>query len=92
MIRIGNMTETEEVYMFVSEDKCNEVADSMLNSFAVGELHSQSSVAEIARVAQEWLADDGLPTRWSLACAIAKKAQAAWQEEILRTKRELDHA
>ena len=74
---------------FVSDSQCNELADSLLNSFAVGELHSQSSVAEIARVAQELLADDGLPTRWSLACVIAKKAQAAWHEEILQTKKRL---
>ena len=52
---------------FVSDSQCNELADNLLNSFAVGELHSQSSIKEIARVAQELLADDGLPTRWSLA-------------------------
>jgi hypothetical protein len=33
------------------------------------------------------LADDGLPTRWSLACVIAKKAQAAWHQQIFQTQR-----
>lgn len=72
---------------FVSDSQCNELAEILLQWFEVGNLHSQSSVAEIARVAQELLADDGLPTRWSLACVIAKKAQAAWHQQIFQTKR-----
>jgi len=72
---------------FVSDSQCNELAEILLQWFEVGNLHSQSSTKEIAKVAQELLADDGLPTKWSLACVIAKKAQAAWQQQILQTKR-----
>ena len=74
---------------FVSDSQCNELAESLLSWFEVGNLHSQSSTKEIAREAQELLADDGLPTRWSLACVIAKKARAAWHQQILQTRREL---
>lgn len=86
------MTETEEVYMFVSDDKCNEIAEELLLLMEVGDLHSQSKTGHVAKAAMDLLADEGLPARWSLACVIAKKAQAAWQEQIFRTKRELDHA
>jgi hypothetical protein len=72
---------------FVSDSQCNELAEILLNWFEVGSLHSQSSTKEVARVAQELLADDGLPTRWSLACVIAKKAQAAWHQQIFQTQR-----
>ena len=71
---------------FVTDRQCNELADTLLNSFEVGSLHSQSSTKAVAKAAQELLADDGLPTRWSLACVIAKKAQAAWQQQIIQTK------
>jgi hypothetical protein len=71
---------------FVTDRQCNELADTLLASFEVGSLHSQSSTKAVAKVAQELLADDGLPTRWSLACVIAKKAQAAWQQQIIQTK------
>jgi len=78
--------------MFVSDEKCNEIAERLLLSFEVGDLHSRSKTGHVARAAMWLLEDEGLPNRWSLACVIAKKAQAAWQEEILITKRELDHA
>lgn len=73
---------------FVADRQCNELAESLLNCFEVGSLHSQSSTKAVAKVAQELLADEGLPTRWSLACVIAKKAQAAWREQIIQIKGE----
>ena len=72
---------------FVSDSQCNELAEILLQWFEVGNLHSQSSTKEVAEVAKELLADDGLPTKWSLACVIARKAQAAWQNQILQTKK-----
>tara|TARA_Y100001938_G_C7884189_1_gene326516 strand:+ start:115 stop:351 length:237 start_codon:yes stop_codon:yes gene_type:complete len=78
--------------MFVSDEKCNEIAEEMLLLMEVGDLHSQSKIKHVARAAMILLHDEGLPARWSLACVIAKKAQAAWQEQIHRTKRKLDRA
>jgi hypothetical protein len=72
---------------FVSDSQCNELAEILLQWFEVGNLHSQSSTKEVAKVAKELLVDDGLPTRWSLACVIARKAQAAWHHQILQTKK-----
>jgi len=72
--------------MFVTDTQCNEVAEQLFTSFEHGELHSQSSIKEVARVAQELLTDNGLPSRWSLACVISKKAQAAWRGTIDLTK------
>ena len=75
--------------VFVSDKKCNELADELLVWFESGDLHSRSRTGVIAKVALELLADEGLPKRWSLACVIAKKAHAAWLEIIHKTKGEL---
>lgn len=69
---------------FVTDQQCNEIAEELLNCFEIGTLHSKSSTKSVAKVARELLADEGLPTRWSLACVIAKKAQFTWHEIILK--------
>ena len=51
----------------------------------IAELHSQSNVQQVARFAQQELADRHLPTRKSLAIVIAKVAMTLWQETILAT-------
>jgi len=71
--------------MFVSNDTLAEIADDMQSVFETI-LHSQSSIREIADVAQEALADRGLPTRRSLAIVVAKMALMRWHATIEVTK------
>ncbi len=73
--------------MFVTDKKVAEIAEEILPHFEAGDLHSQSRTSEIARHAKEALAENGLPTRWSLCCTVAKVAQTAWREEIIKCKR-----
>lgn len=70
--------------MFITDDKITEIAQEMQSRFEF-DLHSQSSIKKIARVAQEELADRGLPTRKSLCFVVAKNALAIWQETIHQT-------
>lgn len=72
--------------MFVTDQIIAEVADEMQSNFEVGSLHSQSSIGAIARVAQEQLADRGLPTRKSLCFVVAKVALNTWHETIHQVK------
>ena len=78
--------------MFVSDEKVNEVAEELLVRFEVGDLHSQTSTGAVARRAMELLADNGLPRRQSLAFVIAKKAQAAWHEQVHQTVKQIKAA
>ena len=64
--------------MFVTNEKVSEIADNLLSNFEVGDLHSRSSLREIARHARDELADNGLPTRRSLCFVVAKVALANW--------------
>jgi hypothetical protein len=75
--------------MFVTENQIAEIAEDMHRNAFGWSLFSQSSIREIADVAQERLADLGLPTRRSLAIAIAKTSLALWHETIHQTKLEL---
>lgn len=75
--------------MFVTDKKVNEVAEELLVQFEVGELHSRCSTGAVARKAMELLADNGLPRRQSLAFVIAKKAQAAWHEQVHQTLKQI---
>jgi len=78
--------------MFVTDEKVNEVAEELLYQFEVGELHSRCSTGTVARAAMEVLADNGLPLRQSLAFVIAKKAQAAWIEQVHQTAKQIQAA
>jgi hypothetical protein len=71
--------------MFVSAETVIEIASDMQSRFEF-DLHSQSSISEIARAAREELADRGLPTRKSLSVVIAKVALMTWQSTIFETK------
>jgi len=71
--------------MFVSDQTITEIASDMQPRFEC-DLHSQSSISEIARAAREELADRGLPTRKSLSVVIAKVALMTWQSTIFETK------
>ena len=71
--------------MFVSAETVLEIASDMQPRFE-SDLHSQSSISEIARAAREELADRGLPTRKSLSVVIAKVALMTWQSTIFETK------
>ena len=71
--------------MFVSDETINEIASDMQSLFEF-DLHSQSSISEIARAAREELADRGLPTRKSLAVVIAKVALMKWQSTVFEAK------
>jgi len=73
--------------MFVTDQKIAEVAEDLLPLFEVGDLHSRTRVGKIAIHAKEALQEHGMPTRFSLCCVVAKVALAAWQEEILKTKK-----
>jgi hypothetical protein len=75
--------------MFVTQNQIEEIAEDMHRNTFGFSLFSQSSIKEIANVAQERLADRGLPTRRSLAIVIAKLALALWHETILQTKKEI---
>lgn len=70
--------------MFVTDEKIAEIAEEILPHFECGDLHSQSKTSEIARHAKEALADNGLPTRWSLCCVVARVAQMTWKEQVIR--------
>lgn len=78
--------------MFVTEEKVNELAEELLYQFEVGELHSRCSTGTVARAAMEVLADNGLPRRKNLAFLIAKKAQAAWIEQVHQTAKQIQAA
>lgn len=75
--------------MFVTNDRLLEVAEGMQCKFEFGNLHSRSSLREVASEAQEELRDLGLPTRRSLAFVVAKMAIAKWHEAIVSTRAEL---
>ena len=71
--------------MFVSAETISEIASDMQSRFEF-DLHSQSSISEIARAAREELADRGMPTRKSLSVVIARVALMTWQETVFETK------
>jgi|TARA_R110000851_G_scaffold151192_2_gene292294 hypothetical protein len=71
--------------MFVDDKIIAEIAEDLQADFEIGELHSHSNVQQVARFAQQELADRHLPTRKSLAIVIAKVAMTLWQETILAT-------
>ena len=71
---------------FVTNKQIAEVAQEILTNFEIGDLHSRSSIKSIVPVAQEALAEANLPTRFSLACLVAKSALAIWQETVFKTK------
>ena len=75
--------------MFITNDRLLDVADGMQWRFDIGNLHSRSSLREVASEAQEELRDLGLPTRQSLAFVVAKMAIAQWHETIVSTRAEL---
>ena len=70
--------------MFVSDKTIADIASDMQSRFEF-DLHSQSSISEIARAAREELADRGLPTRKSLSVVIAKVALMTWQSTVFET-------
>lgn len=63
--------------------------DQVRTAFEVGNLCSVSRASEIAEVAMEAMADNGLPRRCSLALMIGKQAQADWLGAIDKTKQEV---
>ena len=71
--------------MFVSDKTIAEIASDMQSRFEF-DLHSRSSISEVARAAREELADRGLPTRKSLSFVIAKVALMTWQSTVFETK------
>ena len=73
--------------MFVTDKTISEIADDLQIQFEHGDLHSRSSVHQVARAAIEELADRQLPTRKSLAVVIAKVALATFHETIFQTKK-----
>lgn len=77
---------------YATAEQIARCADDLLSAFAEGPLHSQSSTRQILPHAYVAMADHGLPARRSLALLIAKKAHAAWNEEIMRTRRALASA
>ena len=77
--------------MFVTDDMIAEVADDMQTAFHFV-LHSQSSIREIADVAEGALSDRGLPTRRSLAIVVAKVALMRWHGTIEALKANRDAA
>jgi hypothetical protein len=72
---------------YIPDSQVDNCADDLLTAFAEGPLHSQSSINQILPHAYVAMADHGLPARRSLAIVIAKRAQAAWQGEIMRVQR-----
>tara|TARA_R100000995_G_scaffold83423_1_gene59288 strand:+ start:1452 stop:1685 length:234 start_codon:yes stop_codon:yes gene_type:complete len=77
--------------MFVSDQVIQEIASDMQPHFEF-ELHSQSSITEIASVAQDELANRGLPTRRSLAIVVAKVALMIFRGTVSQTKQALKGA
>ena len=71
--------------MYVTNEQIIKVAQEMQSYFEF-DLHSKSSIEAIARIAQEELAERGLPTRKSLCFVVAKNALTIWQETIHQTK------
>ena len=76
--------------MFVTDKMVNAAADDLLQDFEIGPLNSRSSVREILPHAIEIMAEHGMPFRKSLAIVIAKRAQAAFIENIHKTKEVLN--
>jgi len=74
---------------FVTNKQIADVAEEILTEFEIGNLHSNSSIKSIVPFAQEALTEANLPTRFSLACVVAKTALAAWQETIFQTKKQI---
>jgi|TARA_R110000824_G_scaffold18671_1_gene73536 hypothetical protein len=71
--------------MFVTNKIISEIAEDLQSEFEHGDLHSQSSISEIAQVVQNELLERQLPTRKSLAFVVAKNALNLWHETILQT-------
>tara|TARA_R110000787_G_scaffold240905_1_gene347114 strand:+ start:566 stop:796 length:231 start_codon:yes stop_codon:yes gene_type:complete len=73
--------------MFVTNKTILEIAENLQSEFEHGDLHSQSSINEIAKLAQNELLERQLPTRKSLAFVVAKNALNLWHETVFQTKK-----
>jgi hypothetical protein len=75
--------------MFVPNCIVNEVAEDLLPLFEVGSFNTMTPTRAMIPAALEALSERRLPMRRNLAGVVAKKAQAAWIEIVMKTKEEL---
>ena len=75
---------------YVSDERAHMVARETLAAFTAGNLHSRSSLLDIARRVRDILADEGLNTRWSLCVMIAKRARYMWFARVRNTKAQIE--
>lgn len=75
---------------YVSDCIVNEVSEDLLPLFEVGDFNSMTPTKKIIPAALEALSERRLPMRRSLAFVVAKKAQAAWVEIVMKTKGDLE--
>ena len=71
--------------MFITPEKIEEISNELLIHFEHN-LTSVSRLPEIAETVQQHMADNNLPTRFSLCLVIAKVMKAKWSNRVLRTK------
>lgn len=75
--------------MFITSEKIEEISNELLINFEFN-LTSASRLPEIAETVQEYMADNGLPTRQSLCLTIAKVMKYKWQHRTNNTKKILE--
>ena len=73
---------------YISDETAHQIALDMQNCFMFGNLHSQSTIPEIAVRVRDELLDRRITARRSLCLMIAKMALAQWHGTIMLTKLE----
>ena len=71
--------------MFITPQKIEDISNELLINFEFS-LTSVSKLTEIADIVQQHMADNNLPTRFSLCLVIAKVMKAKWANRTLKTK------